>query len=263
MCVIAIAETRALTRAEIGQQWSANPDGAGVSWIDGGRVYWRKGIMRLDDLVNIVESLPLPYVVHTRIATVGGVNAPLTHPFPLIPSVPLKLAGKTSKGVLYHNGHWSDYELAMRLMDRAHGPLLGRISDSRIMARLLAMEGADMITSVPTSQRVVVVTPQGITRYGSGWTNHDGMWTSNCHWQRGRRVAPAPSSGSLWDGTKLRKAKPSEAQQRALTVLGSRVSESSPSMFRWQQDDDERLLLLGDQYHDPDAPDVCTGEDDC
>lgn len=179
--------------------WEANPHGAGVSWIEKHKVFFEKGLMTFEDLVALVEGLPRPYVVHTRIATVGGVIPILTHPFVIAPDSPLAFGGSAER-LLFHNGHWSGWEDAAKELP----PLEGDISDSRAMAHIMAHKGGKHLrTLVASSQRVVTVSKRGIRWFGPGWREFNGIWTSNTHWLwrmplKGsrRKVTVGPISGT-------------------------------------------------------------------
>src|SRR5262245_53468826 len=110
MCVILVAETGRLTPRMIDLAVDRNPDGNGLAWIERKSVRFEKDLSAAD-VREMLDWLPLPYVFHARIATVGGVCPELCHPFPLDRRVkPLALAGWSPKGVLFHNGHWGAWK---------------------------------------------------------------------------------------------------------------------------------------------------------
>ncbi len=71
MCCIAACYLERLTDQIIDDMCFSNADGFGMAWIEGGKVRWQKG---LDDIKAklFARHLPLPYVAHARLATVGG-----------------------------------------------------------------------------------------------------------------------------------------------------------------------------------------------
>ena len=91
-----------------------NKDGGGIAWIDGDVVRWEKGIHVTADYVKSLikkEKIKEPFVVHFRIATHGGVNDELCHPFALSPeNDDLATSGSDKEGVMFHNGVWSNYQ---------------------------------------------------------------------------------------------------------------------------------------------------------
>ncbi len=229
MCVIAIAQTRRITKDELTRQWNANPDGAGIAYVDGDLVKYEKGFTHVEDLWKAIKALPLPYVVHTRIATVGGPRRDLTHPFPVTPRVSIALKGQ-AKTILFHNGHWSGYAQAQATLDATLGALNGAVSDSRVMARALAVQGLDAVDLIPQTQRVVLMTHEGVEMYGNGWTDHHGMITSNCSWQYASaqaRWASDPRNADKQFGTKADSANAHREWQGALAHYGKGAKGSS------------------------------------
>src|SRR5690348_8095603 len=103
MCVIAICQDKRIPLEDVEACYKRNDDGAGIAWLgqleeanstpkhSNGRhgdssakthskVIWKKGLS-LKEVSELTESLPLPYVVHFRIASAGGKSVRLTHPF--------------------------------------------------------------------------------------------------------------------------------------------------------------------------------------
>lgn len=86
-----------------------NRDGAGFMYADGDMVHIHKGYMSWNEFEHAIkpytENKDLPFVMHFRIATHGGINQAMTHPFPLAKST--KKLGKldidTAVGIA-HNG---------------------------------------------------------------------------------------------------------------------------------------------------------------
>jgi hypothetical protein len=205
MCVIAVARDRRINKTELRAMWRANPDGAGVAWIVKDRVFFEKGIMTYEDLEALAMDLPRPYVVHTRIATVGGVVPMLTHPFVVSRGSELALGGSASR-VLFHNGHWHGWSDAAKELP----PLAGEVSDSRLMAHLMAHKGSKALRAeVERTQRIVTVTPKGVRWFGPGWREFSGIWTSNSSWlwkmpAKRTKVEPFPAEVAAWDRDRAR-----------------------------------------------------------
>jgi len=147
MCVIFVCRERLPTEEELRQGWMRNGDGAGVGWWDGSKVRWRKGLMRLNDLLELLPQLKLPCIIHLRAATHGGVTPELTHPFIVSVQRPFSLAlsGSLKRGeqLLFHNGVENSamsylvqlLALKGQRLDTAH------MSDSRAIALLVSMVG--------------------------------------------------------------------------------------------------------------------------
>lgn len=99
-------------RDVIKRMWNANPDGAGMMYVDKGKVRIEKGFMTykafskaLDKVLNRLDGTATPFVLHFRIMTHGGVNQECTHPFPITDNVGAlkKLQASVDIGVA-HNG---------------------------------------------------------------------------------------------------------------------------------------------------------------
>ena len=105
MCIIAIAAERRLTTKEIENCFKANGDGAGIAWATPeGKVHIEKGFMTLDEFKQFyINDIPLPHVVHFRIATSGEVNREMTHPYLMTPESELVISGDLDTAVLFHN----------------------------------------------------------------------------------------------------------------------------------------------------------------
>jgi len=178
MCVILIAETHPLTERTIRDAVRSNPDGIGMAWRESNRVSFAKGLT-IENAIELAENVPLPYVFHARIATIGAVSDELCHPFPLDKRLSIDAtAGVSSRGVLFHNGHWcvaaEDTE-GNDLFDSPHW------SDTKLMAwRLREHEFKHVSEFVPPHQKVVVLTPKTLERYGNSWVRMQrGVWASN------------------------------------------------------------------------------------
>ena len=189
-----------------------NKDGGGIAWIEeqnGNKlVRWRKGMdMTSEKVMKLIkeENIQLPIVIHYRIATHGKIDTPLCHPFAIddnqIGDYDLQGEGFSNDGVLFHNGVWRDYkEIAMQIVSMNPQAKIpdGDISDSRIMAWACKYFGMNYLSMI--DEKVVVLTTEGIKKYGSGWTevekircsNDNFTWRSNESYYKGGMV-----SGSL------------------------------------------------------------------
>jgi glutamine phosphoribosylpyrophosphate amidotransferase len=147
VCVIFVCKDRLPMEDELRAAWVRNSDGAGVAWWDGQKVRWRKGLMRLSDLLELLPQLKLPSVIHFRAATHGGITPELTHPFIISTHRPynLELRGTLRKGeaLLFHNGVENTalsqliqvLALKGKRLDTCH------MSDSRAIALLVSLVG--------------------------------------------------------------------------------------------------------------------------
>ena len=189
---------------------AANPDGDGVAWVENGAVVWEKALSLGGRLDALVAKVPLPFVVHYRIATAGGVSNQLCHPFVIAPGSPLAEKGATDVGVLFHNGHAFGF-------DAAHEHLEGPVSDSRGVASHLATHAmtdnrldekkVETELSKILGGLYAILTPKRLKLVGH-WTEQKGIYLSNTSFQRAaiwyglrprgsgtRSTEPEPGSG--------------------------------------------------------------------
>jgi hypothetical protein len=189
MCVIMIADEVRPSESAIARGFAANPSGAGIAWRDTHEgepvVRWIKGVMNLPDIQDLVKTTPLPFIVHFRIPTVGGSIPDLTHPFPIHEKTTNSLKGATKGAVLFHNGHWREWqEKMMESAIKGNAKLpVGKWSDSRAMAWIAARHGLGMLEFIANaSNRVVAFGPKGIQIFGETWDEVDGILVSNKSW---------------------------------------------------------------------------------
>lgn len=114
MCIIAAkpAGVAMPSRDTIRTMWDGNRDGAGLMYLEGGKVTIEKGFMtyksfakKLDQLEKRLDLTRTPVVMHFRITTHGGTKPENCHPFPITDSIGAlkKLTSRTDIGVA-HNG---------------------------------------------------------------------------------------------------------------------------------------------------------------
>jgi len=183
MCIIAVCNDRPLTRKECKRCWNSNSDGAGVAWIEKKVVRWKKGFMTLDDLEKWYFELsppPLPHVIHFRSATAGDIIPELTHPF-VMDVVKSTIKGKTKRGVLFHNGVITNWEIKLDLIGywcikNSRKLPEGQWSDSRAVAALCGILGIDYLRA--QDGKWVMVVPSGIFTFGA-FVKKDGVLFSN------------------------------------------------------------------------------------
>lgn len=194
MCVIAIVRDPAKRPSEkmIEQMWETNDDGGGAAWREkcadetGKKVLqvrWNKGIESVEEMKELARTLPIPYILHFRIASCGGVRQELTHPFPIDEKVPEFLQGRTGGFVLFHNGHWGkwqDYSMDMTIHLRAKVPA-GAWSDSRAMAWAAANYGNDVLNFI--GEKCVIFSPTELEVFRKDWELVDGVLCSNKHFE--------------------------------------------------------------------------------
>ena len=60
---------------------SSNRDGAGIAWFGTNQCEYIKGIDSPENLNKILDTIKPPYAIHFRLASAGGKDLLLTHPF--------------------------------------------------------------------------------------------------------------------------------------------------------------------------------------
>lgn len=173
MCVLwAVPEGGSIPSEEIVKQGlKSNPDGAGVAWVEGGKVHWKKGLSTSEEIFSILEGKKPPFLIHARLASIGGKGNELTHPFPV--GGDLDLEGSSSIGVIAHNGHWTGWEQDVKLYLYGGGVMPeGPMSDTRFMALAAARLGdlLDIRYICPSGQKVALLTPTGM------WISNPNIW---------------------------------------------------------------------------------------
>lgn len=185
MCVIALVEgdKPSLTAEAVEAMYQSNNDGAGFAWREGKRVFWKKGL-DMEQAIKLAEELPKPYVAHFRVASCGGVLPELTHPFSVLPSVPLKLEGDGEHSVLFHNGHWGDWKIeTFRKVTRETPIPSGPWSDTRAIAWLVANYGDTKTLLEMIGEKTILFGPKGYSIQGKGWQMFENKWlVSNEFW---------------------------------------------------------------------------------
>lgn len=184
MCVAVLIETQTgVSEDDVRKMASANPHGGGVAWCDGNLIHYRKGLTA-DDVIKLLPVLPRPFLMHFRIATRGGQKPELTHPFPIGYDAITKIDDLTgsARGVLIHNGTWNDFHKYIPI-----GVKYSDVSDTQIAAYVAGFDES-ILEHVSWSNALMTAAGGGrvnVTLRGQ-WTEIDGNYFSNTHWQRER-----------------------------------------------------------------------------
>lgn len=170
MCVIFANYTAIPSKEHLLAGERRNDDGGGVAWREGKKTKWVKGITG-EEIWDLLQKVPLPNLVHFRIATEGGICPELTHPFPLTPKVPLTLKGESENGVLAHNGVLSEWRTYLKEATLRSGIKIpgDKWSDSRAIAWLAANFGEGIFVAIPgivQGQRVAILDSAGLRIWG-------------------------------------------------------------------------------------------------
>lgn len=193
MCVIMMVGKTRPTDEMITRAWNTNKDGGGVAWWEGEgkkrEVVWKKGIMKLEEMREILHRTPLPYVAHFRVASVGGVLPTLTHPFGVDVTASIELEGRTPGAVLFHNGHWGNWsDRAMEAAINSNNQIpVGDWSDTRAIAWMSYIYGPGFFELLPSQRGIYMDTQKMEVFTGGGWEQINDVWCSNDHfWTRNR-----------------------------------------------------------------------------
>lgn len=198
MCVITVVQTRRPSEDELTKMALTNGDGCGIAYRTkhgdiftpsedplnvADEVMWEKGLS-LEELIPLAARVPLPYVLHFRIASCGGKEKEMTHPFPLTRDVNLDLVGHTKGFVLFHNGHWGawkDKGLDGAIHNKIRVPA-GTWSDTRVMAWLAFLHGPKILEFI--DEKVILFGPKTIEIFHpDGWFRVNDLLVSNRSWE--------------------------------------------------------------------------------
>ena len=208
MCVICLVDTeeRRPSPTMLEMIWAKNGDGGGVAWrtqVDGRNlVQWEKGLMKeegLKRMKELVASLPVPFILHARIATIGGVKPGMTHPFPIDQRGPNELKGVTDGWVLFHNGTHRDWDKDGKALAINTGIPIpsGKWSDSRALAWMCSIIGNGLMELLPDQKGLAFGPNPGDENIFVGMTGWEQVedpetrvkvWCSNNHFLPSGRV---------------------------------------------------------------------------
>ena len=171
MCIlIAKPKNVQMPSEEIMQNcWESTPDGAGIAWSDGRKIFLRKGFMKWKDFIKEYRTLNLNdynAIIHFRIATHGTVNPSNTHPF----NVNDRIIG-AHNGILpiTAEGDWTDSETFFK---RIASPILENY-------KLDSLVFEQAVNSVIGSSKLAFLTDRGQLHTFGKFTLHEGVMYSN------------------------------------------------------------------------------------
>lgn len=168
--------------------WDSNPHGAGIMYAREKKVHIIKGLMTFESLLEAIDNANIqqnePLVIHFRVATSGGINRGMTHPFPLVPDVKkLRNTAITCTAALAHNGvlgagsaSLSDTALAVR--DIFHHELF-LDGVKRKSKKVL-----DFIDYYTEGSRLVWLFGCGSMNFFGPWNEKGGLLFSNLYWEK-------------------------------------------------------------------------------
>ena len=190
MCVIIASPTGARQPdvAELRAAWLHNPHGAGYMVARNRRVEIHKGFMSWPDFLRSVQEECFctddAVVYHFRIATQGGVNPWMCHPFPLSSKLEamreLDIAapvGIAHNGIIpvTTNSDVSDYSDTALFVTNILSRL---IRSSKDITNIYVKSSIEAL--IGHSRLAIMEGDGAITRIGT-WYNSDGLWYSNLY----------------------------------------------------------------------------------
>lgn len=200
MCIIAYYKKGMKpTRERIEYMCLRNPDGVGVAYNDGKKVYFSKGLVNADgvlEFINAIRPHANEILFHARIATSGGISAAKCHPYPLTSNdARLDITRYTGRDpVVFHNGVFSlTPEIGKNDTQTFIKQSLAPLHKSDPSA--LKNGGFDsLITLATRGSRVAIMYPDGVRFFGTWETDDGGVLYSNTSYK------PAPVYyGYRWD----------------------------------------------------------------
>lgn len=179
MCLLICASKNRIPEASLRNGNSNHPHGIGVAWhIEDGTVEYKKNIT-IDEAIEFSKTLPLGHCFHFRYASVGGEDKNLVHPFPISKDVRLVQEG-IDKAVLFHNGHFSDWNplLINHLSTRLTLPK-GKWSDTRAIAFLVSIHGTAILDLLGAKAGKFIVMTELENFFFGNFEDVDGVLYSN------------------------------------------------------------------------------------
>lgn len=196
-----------------------NPDGLGVSFWDNKDKSWStvKYLKpKTKDLKNVIATINnTEAVIHSRIATSGGVTSANIHPF----------IGK--RYTLFHNG----------IISSLNG-ILDKFSDTRLLHKLLEMfefkQASEMLKSLATNSRSKFILidnkTNNVYRFGK-FEKYEGLWCSNLYF------TPQITYKGWWEDT------PCTSHKNDITkVLSKDIIDKITKNYGRFEDEDLQLI---------------------
>lgn len=259
MCVIFVADKRRPSDEELEKMEKTNGDGAGVAWQEGDHVKWVKGLT-LEEMKPFCANLPMPFVGHFRIASIGGKTPEMTHPHPVERDMRADLSGEIKGSVLFHNGtwhQWKDRGLDGTIKNKVKVPS-GRWNDTRVMAWLAHLHGPGVLEFI--DEKVILLSPSKIEIFHpDGFYRVNELLVSNRIWENQFMNGGYNDSHNNWDSYYGGGAQPNQiCRQHACNkkvMVPSWYCEDHQPPCRWAQCSKPRV---GGSEHCAEHQPVCS-----
>lgn len=156
-----------------------NFDGAGISFINQGKVSFFKGLSAVE-VFQILDQIDSHWAIHFRFATIGSNSDELCHPFPVSPDKMDLTSDYDAGTVIMHNGHVDNWlDLLCRIMPPAF-PMLPDTewSDSKAIAYITNFWGETWLNVLADSQKILTMNNESIRLYGNWVKSNQGWYQS-------------------------------------------------------------------------------------
>lgn len=179
------------------EAFKRNPDGAGIAYTTGNGITIKKGFFDYNHFLKKCQKYnreDVATVFHFRIATHGGVNLKLCHPFPITAEntdiekkklTHLKYA-VAHNGVLRLNGlkiEEDDSDTTAFIKTHLH-PIY-TVREEKIAKNEEVANYDNIIESLINGSKLAIIGDNGyIKRYGRGWQEDNGIYYSNSSYQK-------------------------------------------------------------------------------
>lgn len=191
MCVICyIPKEVELPRKErIRAMWDSNPDGAGLFWIENGKVHISKGYFNFETFykdILIVKDYNYELAIHMRIATAGGISQRMCHPFPISnkASDMFNLDGVYDSAIM-HNGviHINNRKEYSDTAEFVVTNLYSRYLTDRRFYNHLSEKATRKLEESISGSRMIFFGGDGSIKMIGNWTEKNGCYYSNLNFE--------------------------------------------------------------------------------
>lgn len=267
MCIIYATEGKDSrpTLQELKDGQRRNDDGAGMAYIEGGRIKFRKSRRGydLESLHRFISAVDGPMLIHFRFTSSGVTSDRLAHPYPITTDAALlnSLEGEAEQ-VFMHNGTLDEREWRQTLLATDLSKLpRGEWNDSKALAYLLAYYNNDAILNLfDDENRFAILSPEGIETFGDWVDVRDGLITSTYinlpvkawkpsefEWGTGSSLT-GPTRSSATPGKRL---KDMDDEEFRAYIQGKEAASTAADELRaegFSMEDDEEPYEYPDNY---------------
>lgn len=235
MCIaVYVPSNIEIPEATLRSCFTNNPDGAGLMYTDGERVYIEKGFMKIDEFVKAFQAIPSHFErsFHCRIATSGKIEEGCCHPFPIIPDMKdMKKTKHVCQGGVAHNGiiSWATptkgraewYSDTMNFTSQILSPLFDKIHDVAFH---------ELIERSTTGNKFIIMTADKVHLIGA-FNQEGGIFYSNTSFRKTVYVYNDYSNEGNFTGTGRGGERENKHSRKSKAI--KRLKDSSLSEAYW------------------------------